>query len=71
MRTLITGVDPDFRNIGVDIALIVETFVRGRARGYQWSDCSLIVETNHAMIEPIKKWGGEAYRTFRLFSRTL
>ncbi len=71
LRTFMLGVEKEYRNIGIDIALVVETFIHGTAAGYKWSECSLIVETNTKMIEPIKKWGGHAYKTYRLVSKQL
>ncbi len=70
LRTFLAGVDQGYRHKGVDIAMIAETITQGVKLGYEWSECSLIVENNHRMIEPVKKWGGELTKTWRLFSKT-
>lgn len=70
-RTFMMGVLPEYRNSGVDIAMVVETIRVGLSVGYQWSECSLIVESNTNMIRPIEKWGGDRYKTYRIFSRAL
>jgi ribosomal protein S18 acetylase RimI-like enzyme len=71
IRTFILGVDKEYRNKGIDVALVVETFVKGKQAGYRWAECSLIVETNTRMIEVLQKWGGKIYKTYRLFSKKL
>jgi GNAT superfamily N-acetyltransferase len=71
LRTFLLGVAPEFRMKGIDAAMITETVLTARQLGYEWSDCSLIVETNRAMIDPILKWGGQVYRTYRIFSKML
>lgn len=71
VRTFMMGVVPEYRNMGVDIAMVVETMKVGTSVGYKWSECSLIVENNLAMIRPIEKWGGVPYKTYRLYSKIL
>ncbi len=71
LRTFMMGVQKEYRNLGIDIALVVDTFRAGRQIGYSWSECSLIVETNTKMIEPLLKWGGTPYKIYRLFSKDL
>ena len=70
-RTFMMGVMKEYRNQGVDIAMVVETIRTGLAAGYKWSECSLVVETNLNMIRPIEKWGGTRYKSYRLFSKQL
>jgi GNAT superfamily N-acetyltransferase len=70
-RTFMMGVEPEYRNLGIDAALVAETFRNGRKAGYKFSECSLIVETNINMIEPMEKFGGKIYKTYRLFSKQL
>lgn len=71
LRTFLFGVLPDYRNRGIDVVLVTETIASGRQYGFSWSDCSLIVETNNKIIEPIVKWNGKRYRTFRIFKKDL
>lgn len=71
MRGFLTGVAKEYRNKGVDIALIAETFKNGIAAGYTKAECSLMVETNKNILEPIKKWGGKHTKTWRLYSKEL
>jgi len=71
LRTFLFGVLKDYRNKGIDIALVMDTFQQAMKIGYEWSDCSIIVETNRRMIDPLEKWGGKLYKTYRLFNKTL
>lgn len=71
VRTFLMGVLSEYRNMGVDVAMVVETMKAGLELGYKWSECSLIVENNLKVIRPIEKWGGIRYKTYRLFSKAL
>ena len=71
LRTFLFGVLPEFRNKGIDAVMVMETVKCGLKYGYLWSDCSIIVENNHKIIDPVVKWGGELYRTFRIFRKDL
>lgn len=71
LRTFLFGVLPEYRGLGMDAVMIMDTVEAGLSYGYGWSDCSIVVENNEKMIKPIKKWGGKDYRTFRIFSKDL
>jgi hypothetical protein len=71
LRTFIMGVLKEHRHLGIDILMVLETFLVGVKAGYTWSECSLIVETNKSMIDAIGRWGGEPYKIYRLFSKRL
>jgi GNAT superfamily N-acetyltransferase len=71
LRTFMMGVLKEHRNLGIDILMVLETFLEGTKAGYTWSECSLIVETNQRMINAIERWGGEPYKVYRLFSKKL
>lgn len=71
LRTFLFGVLKEYRNRGLDLVMVLDTVEEGIKYGYQWSECSLVVENNKKMIDPILKWGGRLYRTYRLFSKDL
>lgn len=71
LRTFMMGVVQEYRGLGVDVAMVLETFEAGRKLGYKWSECSLIVETNKRMIDAMNTWGGDPYKVYRLFSKKL
>lgn len=70
-RAFMLGVRKPYRHMGVDVALVAEAMQVGPKIGYNWGECSLVVETNHPMIHVIEKWGGVRYKTYRLYSRSL
>jgi len=71
LRTFLFGVLPEHRNKGLDAVLVTDTIKCGRKYGYQWADCSIIVENNTKIIDPVVKWGGQLYRTYRIFKKNL
>ena len=71
LRTFLFGVLKEYRNRGIDLVLVMDTIKNAVDAGYLWSECSLVVETNKKMIDPIVKWGGRPYKTYRLFSKDL
>lgn len=71
IRTAIMGVLKEHRNRGIEIAMIHETIVNGTAMGITESDCSLIVETNHAMITVLEKIACIRYKTYRVLKKNL
>jgi hypothetical protein len=71
IRGFLTGVSKDYRNIGVDIVLFLETYLAALRCGYHYAECSLMVETNHAIIGTVEKWGGKFTKRWRLYSKPL
>ncbi len=71
LRTFLFGVLEEYRNKGLDLVMVVDTILNGKKAGYKWSECSLVVENNKKIIGPIEKWGGELYKTYRLFSKKI
>ncbi|HRP68955.1 MAG TPA: hypothetical protein PLY93_05430 [Turneriella sp.] len=71
VRTTIMGVLKEHRNHGIEIAMIHKTMENGVPMGYSEADCSLIVETNTAMISVLEKIGCTRYKTFRLLKSAM
>ncbi|RME89624.1 MAG: N-acetyltransferase [Candidatus Hydrogenedentota bacterium] len=71
VRTIIMGILKEHRGRGYDLALVAETIERGTAMGYTGSDCSLIVENNHRMIDALKIMGAHKYKTWRIFKKKI
>lgn len=71
VRTTILGVLKEYRNRGLEIALVYKTIENGLALGFTEADCSLIVETNRPMITVLEKIGCERYKTWRIFRKEL
>lgn len=71
LRLPILGVRPEYRNKGLELALIAEFCRRGIARGYTGAECSWILEDNEAMNKGIAATGAELYKVYRLYQKEL
>jgi ribosomal protein S18 acetylase RimI-like enzyme len=65
------GVLPEYRNMGIDAAFTLETYDRGVAMGMDTCEMSLILEDNYPLINMFEKWGAPAYRTYRVYTKSL
>jgi GNAT superfamily N-acetyltransferase len=71
VRLAIMGVLPEYRNMGIDAAFTLETYDRGVAMGMDTCEMSLILEDNYPLINMFEKWGAPAYRTYRVYTKSL
>jgi GNAT superfamily N-acetyltransferase len=67
LRTILLGVDPEYRGHDIDQILILMTIEIGIGMGYVQSDCSLIVESNRKMIGALKYVNADRYKGYRIF----
>lgn len=66
LRTITMGVIPEYQKRGIDTLMYVRTYQVGKARGYQWSEISWVLETNTLMRSLATSIGCEQYKTYRL-----
>jgi len=66
-RTMLMGVQPEFRNKGLDALMIDKVVQFGQQNGYNYCELSWVLEDNDAMNSLAEKAGGIRYRTYRLF----
>ena len=71
LRTLILGVIPEYRGMGIDALLYVETARAAFRKGYTRCEMSWILESNDMMNRIIERLGGEVYKTYRLYEKPL
>jgi hypothetical protein len=71
LRTFLFGVNAEFRNRGIDAVMIMDTINAGRDAGCEWCSCSIVVENNLKMIQPILDWGGKEIKRYRIFIKSL
>jgi GNAT superfamily N-acetyltransferase len=71
IRVLSMGVHEDFRNRGIDLAMYYHLYKRGVPKGYFGAEMSWVEEDNVAMTNTAIKLGGEPYRKYRMYERTL
>ena len=70
-RIFVMFVVPAFRKKGVSHALYYHIFVHGVRKGYTHGEGSTIGETNVEMRADIEGFGGERYKTYRVFSKEI
>ena len=70
-RVFTLGVRKGYRRTGVGSRLYLDTLAAARKNGYRWGEMSWILESNAEMNRAIVRMGGERYKTYRMFSRSL
>lgn len=70
-RFFIMFVIPAFRKKGVSYAIYYQTFVNGVKKGYTLGEGSTIGETNLQMRKDIESFGGEKYKTYRVYKKEI
>ncbi len=71
LRTLILGVVPEYRGMGIDALLYVESARAAFRKGYLRCEMSWILETNDMMNRILDRLGGEIYKTYRIYEKPL
>jgi hypothetical protein len=70
-RTLLMGVLPEYRKLGVDMAMVYQTMIAGFARGMTAGECSWILADNEPMNRILTGYGAELYKTYRIYEKAL
>ena len=71
LRLVILGLEPEYRNKGLEVVLIDELYRRAMAKGYQSCECSWVLEDNQAIIRGIEASGAKLYKTYRVFQKDI
>jgi GNAT superfamily N-acetyltransferase len=71
IRVIALGVLPEYRGLGVDAMLYLETAKNAARKGYKWAESSWILEDNAMMNRAIQLMGGEVYKTYRMYEKRL
>jgi hypothetical protein len=71
LRSLIMGVVPEYRALGIDALFYVETARAAFRKGYERCEMSWILETNDMMNRIIERLGGKVYKTYRVYEKPL
>ena len=71
LRVLIMGVLEEYRSLGLDSAMYVETAKTALKRGIQQVEMSWILETNTMMRRIVERLGGNIYKTYRIYDLPL
>jgi GNAT superfamily N-acetyltransferase len=68
-RTILMGVLPEYRRLGVDMALVYRTMVAGFANGITTGECSWILADNAPMNRILEGYGADMYKTYRIYEK--
>ena len=71
VRTLLLGVESEYRLSGIDVLLIYDTFEKGLARGYRAGEMSWILEENVLMRKPLERMGAHIGKVYRIYEKAL
>jgi GNAT superfamily N-acetyltransferase len=71
MRLMVMGVVPEYRGMGIEALLMVETARGAFAQGYETCEMSWILESNDMMNRIIERLGGHIYKTYRVYEKPL
>jgi hypothetical protein len=71
LNLLLGGIDPAYRGKGLDVMMGVEMLKSAKALGKTTIDSHLELETNAKIRAEMEKLGGQVYKRFRVFSKTL
>ncbi len=70
-RTLLMGVLPEHRKLGVDMAMVYRTMQSAFPKGITSGECSWILADNEPMNRILEGYGGNRYKTYRIYERTV
>ena len=70
-RTLLMGVLPEYRTLGIDMALVYRTMTAAFTNGITRGECSWVLADNEPMNRIMKGYGADAYKTYRIYERSV
>jgi hypothetical protein len=68
-RTILMGVLPEFRKLGVDMGMVYRTMQAGFADGITSAECSWILADNAPMNRILEGYGADRYKTYRIYEK--
>jgi len=71
VRLWALGIKRKFHRMGLGSVLYYHTFLGGQKLGCKWGEMSWILEDNDDIIRPIKVLGGEVYKTYRVYRKSV
>lgn len=69
IRVFALGVLPEYRGMGVDAMMYLETARAAKPKGVHWAEMSWILADNEMMNRSIRMLGGEVYKTHRMYEK--
>jgi len=69
VRVIALGVLPEFRGVGVDALMYIETTKTAVRKGYSKGEGSWILEDNDMMNRALQMMGAQVYKTYRMYQK--
>lgn len=66
-RVMVMGVRKEYRKMGLESLLFLESLRAAEQLGYTSGELSWILEDNYAMVNTLDKMGGKVYKRYRIF----
>ncbi|MFN8420472.1 MAG: hypothetical protein U0528_14710 [Anaerolineae bacterium] len=70
-RCLLLGVKPQYRGLGVDVAMFLNYFDQSTNSSYPLIDAGWVLETNEALIKLLTGVSAQAYKKYRIYQTAL
>lgn len=70
-RTILMGVLPEYRKLGIDVGMVYRTMQAGFAKGITSGECSWILADNRPMNRILEGYGAQRYKTYRVYEKKL
>lgn len=71
LRVLTLGVLEQYRTLGIEVCFYVRLLNKSKEKGYTGGEASWILEDNKMMNRELKNIRSEAYKTYRLYEKTM
>jgi GNAT superfamily N-acetyltransferase len=71
VRTIAMGILKEYRHRGIDIAFYMNGYEKALTMGIEETECSVIVETNHRMIDALEDLDARKYKTYRFYEKKI
>jgi hypothetical protein len=71
VRVLALGVKRPFRQSGVQSIMMADSLKFLLSKGYTGAEVSWLLEDNELVIGAVRLWGGELYKTYRIYEKAL
>lgn len=71
LRFFVLFVIPEYRNKGVPSSIYLQSYIAAVKKGYTFGEGSTIWEYNEDMKRDIEKFGGEIYKTYRVYKKSI
>ena len=68
-RTILMGVLPEYRKLGIDMVMVFKTMQAAFDKGITAGECSWILADNRSMNKILEGYGADKYKTYRVYEK--